>query len=95
MRLGSEVDDIVEIVLLEQRSNQFLVADIALHEHMTGIPLHALQILKIACIGQLVEVDKQDVVIFLQHVVNKVGADKSGATSDQIFLHVFSSPILR
>ena len=93
MAFRSEVDNIVEVVFLKQRSHQLLIADVTLHKHMARVALHALEVFQISRIGQLVEIDEQNVVIFLQHVVNKVGADKAGATSNQIFFHVLSSPI--
>lgn len=59
MALGGEVDDIVEIVLCEQALDQLLVADVALHKDVAGVALNVLQVLKVAGIGQLVEVDQQ------------------------------------
>ncbi len=87
MALGGKVDNIIEIILLEQAFHQLLVADIALHEHMTGVALHVLQVLQVACVGQLIQVDQQDLRVFLEHIMHKVGADKTGAAGDQIGFH--------
>jgi hypothetical protein len=92
MALSGKVDDIIEIVLCKQALHQFLVADVALHEHMAGVALHVLQVLQIAGIGQLIQVDQQDLGVLLEHIVNKVGADKTGAAGDQIFFHRFILP---
>ena len=95
MAFRCKIDDIVEIVFLKQRSHQLLVANITLRKDVARIPFYTLEVFQVACIGQLVAIDEQDVVIFLQHIVNKVGADKADTTGDQIFLHVRSCPILR
>jgi len=87
MALGSKVDDVIEIVLLEQAFHQLLIADIALHEHMAGVALHVLQVFQVACIGQLIEVDQQDLRVLLEHIMHKVGADKTGTAGDQIGFH--------
>ena len=79
MALSGKVDDIIEIVLCKQALHQLLVADV-------------LQVLQIAGIGQLIQVDQQDLGVLLEHIVNKVGADKTGAAGDQIFFHRFILP---
>ena len=87
MALGGKVDDVVEIVLLEQALHQFLVADVALHEHMAGVTLHVLQVFQVAGVGQLIQVDQQDLRVFLEHIMHKVGTNKTGAAGDQIGFH--------
>ena len=87
MALSGKVDDIIEVVLCKQALHQLLVADVALHEHMAGVALHILQVLQIARVGQLIQVDQQDLGVLLEHIVDKVGADKTGAAGDQIFFH--------
>ena len=91
MALGGKVDDVVEIVLLEQALHQFLVADVALHEHMAGVTLHVLQVFQVAGVGQLIQVDQQDLRVFLEHIMHKVGTNKTGAAGDQIGFHKFIS----
>ena len=87
MALSSKVDDIIEIVLCKQALHQLLVADVALHEHMAGVALHVLQVFQIARIGQLIQIDQQDLRVFFEHIVHKVGTDKTGAAGDQIGFH--------
>ena len=87
MALGGEVDDIVEIVLCEQALDQLLVADVALHKDVAGVALNVLQVLKIAGIGQLVEVDQQNFRVLLEHIMHEVGTDKTGTAGDKIFFH--------
>ena len=87
MALGGKVDDVVEIVLCKQALHQLLVADIALHEHMAGVALHVLQVFQIARIGQLIQIDQQDLRVFFEHIVHKVGTDKTGTAGDQIGFH--------
>jgi len=95
MALGGKVDDVVEIVLLEQALHQFLVADVALHEHMAGVTLHVLQVFQVAGVGQLIQVDQQDLRVFLEHIMHKVGTNKTGAAGDQIGFHKFISSKFR
>ena len=90
--LGGKVDDVIEIVLLEQAFHQLLVADIALHEHMAGVALHVLQVFQIAGVGQLIQIDQQDLRVLFEHIMHKVGTDKTGAAGDQIFFHRFILP---
>ncbi len=67
MALGRKVDDVIEIVLLEQAFHQLLVADVALHKHMAGVPFNVLQVFEVAGVGQLVEVDQQYPGYFLAY----------------------------
>ena len=87
MALGGKVDDVVEIVLCKQALHQLLVADVALHEHMAGVALHVLQVFQIARVGQLIQIDQQDLRVFFEHIVHKVGTDKTGTAGDQIGFH--------
>ena len=94
MALSGKVDDIIEIVLCKQAFHQLLVADVALHEHMAGVALHVLQVLQIAGIGQLIQVDQADILVFFQHIVDKVGANKTGTAGNKISFHLFTIPII-
>ena len=87
MALGGKVDDVVEIVLCKQALHQLLIADVALHEHMAGVALHVLQVFQIARVGQLIQIDQQDLRVFFEHIVHKVGTDKTGTAGDQIGFH--------
>ena len=85
--LRGKVDDVIEIVLCEQAFDQLLVADVALHEDVAGVALDVLQVLQIARVGQLIEVDQQDLRVLFEHIVNKVRTNKAGTAGDQIFFH--------
>ena len=85
--LSREVYDIVKVILLEQGRYQFLVADVALDEDVARVALHAFEVLQVARVGQLVQVDQENVVVLFQHVVDEVGANEAGAAGDQIFFH--------
>ena len=91
--LRGKVDDVIEIVLCKQALDQLLVADVALHEDVAGVALNVLQVLEVAGVGQLVEVDQQDLGVFLEHIMHKVGTDKTGAAGDKIFFHKSLIPL--
>ena len=82
MAFRRKIDDIIEIILGEQARDQFPVADIALYKNMAGIPLHILEVFQIARISQLIQIDQQDILIFTEHIMHEVAADKAGATCD-------------
>ena len=59
-----------------------------LHNYMpsttlTGIILNIPQVVKITRIGQLVEIDYFNRVMFFKHMTDKVAADKSGSAGNQ------------
>ena len=87
MAFGGKVDHTVKIVGGKQAAHQRPVADVALHEHMAGIALHAFQVFQVSGVGELIQVYKQYILVFVQHIVYKVGADKSGAAGDEVFFH--------
>ena len=87
MALSGKVDDVIEIVLCKQALDQLLVADVALHKDMAGVALNVLQVLEVAGVGQLVKVDQQDLGVLLEHIMHKVGTNKTGAAGDKIFFH--------
>ena len=87
MALSGKVDDVIEIVLCKQALDQLLVADVALHKDVAGVALNVLQVLEVAGVGQLVEVDQQDLRVLLEHIMHKVGTNKTGAAGDKIFFH--------
>ena len=90
VRLRRKVDDAVKVVFFKQRRHQFLVADIALHKDVALIPFHALQVLQIAGIRQLVQIDQENIVVLFEHVIYEVRSDKTRAAGDQIRFHLFS-----
>ena len=82
MAFGSEVDDVIKIILSEQVAYQLLVADIPLNEDMTLVPFYTLQILQVPGVGQLVQIHQKNIVVLFQHVVHKVRTNKPGTAGD-------------
>ena len=64
--------------LSEHRADDVRVADIPLDELMAGIIFEARKVFEIAGIGELIQIQYPAVRIFLEHVPNKIGSDKSG-----------------
>ena len=82
MRFGREVDDGTGLVLCQQAFEQGGVANVALHEYVAGVALHAGQVVQIACVGEFVEVD-HGLVGVGNPVEHEVGANEAGAASYQ------------
>ena len=82
MRLGRKIDHGAGLVLGQQAGHQRGVADVALHEDVAGVALHAGQVVQIACVGEFVEVDHGLVAVGYP-VEHEVGANEAGAASYQ------------
>ena len=77
------VDDSATMrVFLEQTLNQRGIPDIALNKVVACVTLERLQVLQIARVGELVDVDHR-LVIDGQPVQHEVGADEACAASNQ------------
>ena len=63
------------------------VANIAAHEAVARIIADIGQIAQVASIGQLVIHDDAIVGIFIEQVVDEIGADEASATGDQEVFH--------
>ncbi len=87
MRLRGEVHDRRRLVLFKQRRDQSGVVDIAVHEGVRGVLLHGRQVFRVAGVGQLVQIDDVERSL-LQRFKHKVGADKTGAASNENGLRV-------
>ncbi|MCY1451930.1 hypothetical protein D9M71_688200 [compost metagenome] len=57
MGLGGKIENGAGLVLFEQVLDQGTVTDIALHEYMLRIARQAAEVIQVACIGQLVQID--------------------------------------
>ena len=57
VRFGGEMHDRVGALFAYQRVDQRGIADISLHEAVAGIAIDGREILQIAGVGQLIEVD--------------------------------------
>ena len=73
------------IFILQQ--TRLAITDISLHKDMPGIILHAFQILQIAGIGKLVQVDESYILMMGQHVVDEVAAYEASAACDEVGSH--------
>ena len=82
MRLGSPVDNSIDIVLADRGTHGLGVTDIALDEMVARVILDRLEVIGVAGIGQLVEDDGMIVGLGRQKMMNKVGADKARAAGD-------------
>ena len=82
MRFGREVDDGTGLVLCQQAFEQGGVANVALHEDVAGVALHAIEVVQVASVGELVEVD-HGLVAVGNPVEHEVGANEAGAASYQ------------
>ena len=87
--LGGEVDDGVDLV--DQLPDELGVADVALHEAVALAQRPAFdveQVVGVAGVGQLVEVDDLVVVVLRQEVADEVAADEARAARDEYLSHV-------
>ena len=88
MAFRREVDDYIELLILEQLVNELAVCDIALYE-LEMLIFHCLvEGLEIAGISQKVEADDIIIRMLAEHMIDKVAADKTGASRNEN-LHVF------
>ncbi len=85
VRLGGEVDDGVGVT--HRLFNLGGVADVALNEAVAGVVLDVAQVVEVAGVGELVEVD-DIVVVMAQEPAHEVGADEAGAAGDEDGFHL-------
>ena len=88
MALCSEMDDTVNLLVLHQLIESVEVADVHLDKLIIGFVLDVLEVGKITCIRQLVEVDDAIVGILVHEEANDMRANKSGTASDNDILHI-------
>ena len=86
--LGGKVHHIVELVPAEEVVHQLAVADVALHEDAAVIVDVPGDGAEVARIGQGVEDDHADMLVYPQDVLDVVGADESGGAGYEIGLHI-------
>ena len=80
MALGGKVDDDVWMLFFKQLKYGFAVADIRFDKTEVRIVHHGCERGKVAGIGQLVQTNNAVIRILAQHMEDKVGADKAGAS---------------
>ena len=94
MTFRRKMDDAPDIVLGKQLFDERFVANVALHEGVIGHGLTFLQIVEIACVGELVEIDYMVIRVLLAEVRHEIRADESGAASDEDGGHGISLKLL-
>ena len=82
MAFGRKVHDGAGLVFGQQLVQQCTIADITLHEDVAFIALHAVQIVQIACVGELIQID-HGLLGAIEPVQHKIRADKAGASGDE------------
>lgn len=82
MALGRNMHDGARLVRSQQRIDQRPVTDIALHESVARIALQRSQILQIARVSQLVQIDHR-LIARAQPVQNEVTTNEAGPTGYQ------------
>ena len=90
MALGSEMDDTVNLLVLHQLIESVEVADVHLDKLIIWFVLDVLEVGKITCIRQLVEVDDFVLWVFVHEEANDMRADKACTASnhDISFIHM-------
>ena len=92
MTLRGKMDHPVDIILVKNLHDSFTVTDVRFYKGIVISVFDIFQIFKISCISQFVHIDDTDlIVIFLKHVMNIIGSDKSCAACYQVCSHFSSS----
>ena len=81
VRLGSEVDDRVELLLAQHALGELAVADVSFDEDDPVV--HVLEACSVARVGEQVEDDDVIVRVPLEPVADEVRADEPGAAGDE------------
>ena len=82
MALGGKMNNAADIVFRKQLFNQRPVTDVALNKFIIGTLCTVAQIVRIAGISQLIEVNNLIFRIFLGKIRNKIGSDKAGTAGN-------------
>ena len=81
MSLSREVDAVID-ALLEKGVDYLGVGDVGVDEGITGIPDVFLDVVEVAGVGQLVEVNDLGVRVIVHDEMDEVGADEAGSACD-------------
>ena len=91
MGFRCKMHDTVNLILCKNLLDGRSVTDIRLDKGIIVLLLHLPQIFRISRIGQGIHVNDADLLpVFAKHIEDVVGADKSGASGNQISSHKFS-----
>ena len=89
MGLGGEVHHNIKLLLLKQIHDKGTVRDISFHKVIIWPVCHGRKRFQIARIGQKVQIHNLILRILIHHMVNKIAADKTGASGNQDFHNQF------
>ena len=82
------MDNAVHVLLLHEFEHALKVADVHLHETVVGLVLDVLEVLQVARIGELVQVDDPVLGVLVHEQAHDVTADEAGAAGDDKgFIH--------
>ena len=87
MTLGSKVDDAIDLLILHELIEGFVVADIHLDELIVGASLDILQIGEVTGIGELIEIDNLIFGILVDEQTYNMTPYKSGTAGDDNATH--------
>ena len=92
MGLCCKMYNTVNLILRKDLCDRCTVADICFYKCIIISILDIFQILKVSGIGQLINVDNANlIIIFFEHVMNVIRADKAGTTGHKIGSHFLIS----
>ena len=77
MAFCRQVDDAIDLFVLHELVERVEVADVHLHELVVRLPFDVLEVRKVACIGQLIEVDNLVFRILVHEKANNMAPDKA------------------
>ena len=83
---GGKIYHRINVIFTEKSTYGFPVANIGTHEAIAIIASDISHIRKITGIGELVDVDNENIPVLSHHIANKVTSDKSGSTGNKIGL---------
>ena len=92
MALGCEMQDGARLVAIEQPIEKRWVADVALLEMVGWKPLDGNQVLQVAGIGELVEIDDRS-VYEREPVENEIRPNKAGSAGHENGRRVVEHPL--
>ena len=82
MAFGSEMDDAIDLLVLHELVERVEIADVHLHELVVRLALDVLEVRKVACVGELVEVDNVVLGVLVHEQTNDMASDKARAAGD-------------
>ena len=85
---GGKVDDSVDLLLLHKGQHGLEIAYVRFNETVVGLLLYILEIRKVTCIGQLVDVDYLIFRILVHEQAHDVAADESSSSGNNYSLVV-------